>query len=425
MRPSPGLARRIAFVLIFFAAHVVMVVNFWPLGEDMVHGDGSGKGMIIPLRYDFLRLPADEFTMKFKAEGRIAADFAQIYFPARNPDGPAYGEGDETPDPFGRPSRIAPAIISLCAWTLCRLDYGPASLAHAALQYLIFLGIFLYAFKTLNVSRFIPLGVLLANACLFLTPVGLTSMERGQFSLYVATAYLLLLLGLIRRNVLLVALSALFAYVKWTSFPFIFVAIGTWLLSAGSRTEFVYRVKAAGAFAMVTGILFLAYIDQGLQFLSVVLPQEYLHRGGGMSLLSVWPRFLVKSLPFILAGAGVVLARRSRNDASHLLPFLVGVAILLVVYPTTVFDYSVPCLLGFIPLVSWWVGLPGNRGSWRSVVVAGGFLSFLILASFSGTVLVYRILHDNMIYVYMAFALLFMLLSFTYNTTPRPEISRQ
>ena len=145
--------------------------------------------------------------------------------------------------------------------------YGFASFLHILIQILLFFVSFIYAFKVLQIEKDLFPVILLVNFCLFLTPVGLSWFERGQFSLYVSLSYLWLFLGLFNRNGYYILLSALFAYVKWTSFPFIFVVILLWLLNSKSIRELRYSVSLASVYPLMVVFLFLLYFDYGIHFL--------------------------------------------------------------------------------------------------------------------------------------------------------------
>lgn len=408
-RLLPGSSFRLAFALVFFAAHGAMAFNLSYLIEDLLYGNGAGERMVVAPRYDFMRIPDTGLSRQVGAQGRIAADFAQVYFPVRDVAELAYTR--ETLDPFGRSSRLTPFVHHACAWTICRLDYGPASVAHVSIQYLVFIGSLVFAFAALNKMRYLPFSILLANTCLFITPVGLAWIERGQFSLYVAAAYLWLMLGLARQNAVFVALSAVLAYAKLTALPFMFVATGVWLLGKRGKAALLEAVKIATVLAAILAILFLVYYKEGVLFLWVALRQEYLGSPAGLSLLGIWPRYLVKATPFILLAAGGILAKRLWTDFSDGFPFLLGTAIMLLLYPTKTFDYSVPTLLGFIPLLFWWAGLRVNQGRYRTLVVVWGFVVFLLLASLSGTELIDYRLSEHMIVIYLFFGFVFVLSS--------------
>ena len=66
------------------------------------------------------------------------------------------------------------------------------------------------------------------------------------------------------------------------------------------------------------------------------------------------------------------------------IPFFAGAAIIVLTYPTMAFEYNLPSLLGFIPLIFFWAKLPGNpiRRPVRQVMEYS-LLVFIFFASFS------------------------------------------
>ena len=134
--------------------------------------------------------------------------------------------------------------------------YGFASFLHILIQILLFFVSFIYAFKVLQIGKDLFPVILLVNFCLFLTPVGLSCFEPGQFSLYVSLSYLWLFLGLFNRNGYYILLSALFAYVKWTSFPFVSLVILLWVLNSKSIKELRYSISLASVFPLMVFLLF-------------------------------------------------------------------------------------------------------------------------------------------------------------------------
>ena len=82
-----------------------------------------------------------------------------------------------------------------------------------------------FVFRSLDIKRYFLSAFVFTEFILFVTPVGLSWFERGEFFLYVAISYLLLLFGLTRNNPILIIVSAGFAFIKWTSLPFIFVIL--------------------------------------------------------------------------------------------------------------------------------------------------------------------------------------------------------
>jgi hypothetical protein len=117
-----------------------------------------------------------------------------------------------------------------------------------------------------------------------------------------------------------------------------------------------------------------------MQFLEGVVSQETGLAPDGLSLARVIPRSLVKVLPVALVAFGAFVVRRRRLDIEQSVPFVIGAAVLLLLYPTWAYDYSVPCLFGLIPFAIDW----GRRFSVREPaawLAPGIFILFLAAAS--------------------------------------------
>ena len=134
----------------------------------------------------------------------------------------------------------------------------------------------------------------------------------------------------------------------------LFVGLGVWLLISPDRTVFVRRLRLASVPVAVILGLFLMLPASGVSFLEGVAYQENTLPAQGLSLARVLPRWLVKALPLGLVAIGALRGRRGSSDVRDLLPFWLGCAIVLLLYPTLAFDYSVPCLFGLIPFALEW-----------------------------------------------------------------------
>ena len=398
--------RKPLFVISFVILQPLCLYNFILLSKDMVYGDSSGLYLKPLPRYGFMRVPENAFTLKYEAFQRLAADFAQIYFPSQEFSSLATAYTKETLDPWQRPSRYAPFIHAVCSLSFCKFEYGFASFLHILIQMLLFFVSFIYAFKVLQIEKDLFPVILLVNFCLFLTPVGLSWFERGQFSLYVSLSYLWLFLGLFNRNGYYIFLSALFAYVKWTSFPFIFLVVLLWLLNSRSIKELRYSVSLASVFPLMVIFLFLLYVDYGTHFLIGLFDQEITYEPQGLSLMKLFPRFMVKIFPFLLVILGYLNIRRYKNKFLFLIPYFMGSGIILTIYPTLAYDYSVPCLFCFLPLVIYWEKCFNVNGDFRNCLIKYLFFLFIIIASFSVFVSEFIV-----IYGYILFSIIFILFS--------------
>lgn len=357
---------KILFGFLFLFFHIGIIYNFCLLSKEAVLGDSSSDRLLVRPRYNLMRVPTSDLSNQFNALSRILADFAQVYFPACTSSSSAYTS--ETNDPWKRPSRYAPLVHTVFYYTLCRLPYGYASLLHVLIQLNLLYLSFAYCFRILQIRSYFFPSLLVTNIILFLTPVGLSWFERGQFSIYVTLAYLWLFLGILKRNPYHLFLSALFAFIKWTSFPMIFIVIALWLINVAitvrDRSELKTTLLLAALLPLTIAVLTLFEIEAMPSFLQGLYIQEQTRKPLGLSIAILVPRYFAKSIPFLLVALGSLLIWWKNNTNYFLfMPYLCAAGILSVTYPTLSFDYSTPCLLCFIPLLAYWAELIKKRSA--------------------------------------------------------------
>jgi hypothetical protein len=364
---------RAALTSVLVAVNVVAAAQGWLLGRDMLLGDGSARRLLVPLRYEPMRVPPGSAAPSAEADGRLAADFGAVYFPAcaAAPLEEAY-RADTTADPWKRPARSAPAVLLACRVTLCRLSYGAAALIHVAAQWLLFLASVHHAMRRLNLARHAFAAITFVNALVFLTPVGLSSLERGQFTLYVGLAYLWGMLALTEGRARDAGLAALFGFAKWTSFPFLLVALGGHALGARTLRELRRRAIQPAVAGGIALALTLALPAAGLAAVRGMLEQEATAFPEGISLVLLVPRPLVKALPLLLLLLAAAWSRRGAHRGTlGSAPLLAGVGVVLATYPTLAFDYSAPYLAAFLPfLVAWARDAAADARAARAVPIA-------------------------------------------------------
>lgn len=410
-------ANRLRWLLCALVVGAASYQATW-LARDVVTGDGSAAMLVVPPRYPPLRIPPSTLAARFDATGRLAADFSQVYFPACDdkPIALAYQRASSL-DPWTRHSRFAPLVHAVCRWTACALPYGWASLAHLAVQ------VALLGYGLVRASRLLappretlPTTLAVTVACLFLAPVGLAFLERGQWSVYVGLAYLWLVLGILLDRPRYVVAAAAFAFMKWTSLPLTCTVLGAHVLSGRSIEECRQRVRPALVFAATFAALFLSMPEAGVAFFGGVQHQELLSRASGVSLVHFVPRPIVKLLPAMLALVGALALRGRAPTDPALIPFAAGAGILLLSYPTVAHDYSLPSILGFLPLIAYWArsgGVPERLVTPASA----GFALFLVLTSWSS-----EVFGDPpaVVAAYVVAATTLVLLAFARVSVPRP-----
>ncbi len=369
--------KSILLVILSVAGGMIAVVNLFLLSKDMLFGDFSAEGIFPRPMYGFFRVPDRPNTIEQNAVNRLAADYAQVYFPALEFSSLTKNYETGYLDPWGRPSRYAPFIHYVCAVSFCKLDYGQASLLHMLVQTGLFFFFFVMTFKILKIESDLWMGLAATMLFLFVTPAGLSWFERGQFSLYVALAYLLLMVGLMKDKPVLVFISALFAYVKWTSLPFLLVVMAVHWLSAKDARERLRFTRSALIYLLVLLTLSLAFRSRFIHFFEGIYMQEANVEAVGIALAQLLPTAVVKGLPILLVGVGYLSLRKCGRNFEQLPPFLIGSGILMLTYPTVAFEYNIPNLLCFIPLVFYWAKGPGTLHAAVRIL----FFGFVFLAS--------------------------------------------
>ena len=108
-------------ILIIFSViiHILVLKNVFFISKDMIYGDSSSVNISSRPLYGYMRIPISILAKKYYAENRLAADFAQIYFPSKNFSSLSTTYQDGYLDPWGRPSRYAPLLHFICSITLC------------------------------------------------------------------------------------------------------------------------------------------------------------------------------------------------------------------------------------------------------------------------------------------------------------------
>ena len=405
---------RIVFVIVFILVHFFAIQNMILLSRDLLLGDHSAE-KIKPLpQYGFIRIPRTQWTKSSHALDRLAVDFAQVYFPSKVFDelSKNYTVGEF--DPYDRPSRYGPFVHYLCAISYCKLDYGPASLFHLYIQLILFYISFTAAFFLLKIVRQLPVGILIVSAGLFLTPAGLSLFERGQFSLYVAMAYLFVILGVMKRNLIFFLLGRFFAFIKWTSFPTIFVILSTFLLASGNIRRLKENILLVLPFAAIILLMLAIFPKNSYYFLQGLYKQEVFGLTGGVSLIRLLPVEYVKLMPLALIGLGIFHIWKYGRNMEEYLSFFTGAGIRMLTYATVAFDYSVSTLFGFIPFIMYWGNMQGNT---RQVSVRTTmkyiFFVFLLAASCSPAVVKFFKTEYVMYWVYGLVTAIFLFVPLT------------
>lgn len=403
------LAQKVLMTLLVISSCALIFNNFFLLSKDLIYGDGSGEKIIPQPLYGFARIYNRENTIKYNAVHRLAADYAQIYFSSQEFTVLSRNYDTGYLDPWKRPSRYAPFVHYVCAILFCKLDYGYASFLHMLIQLLLFFAFFVFSFKLLNMASNLGLGLWLVSLLLFATPAGLLWFAQGQFSLYVAISYLLLLLGLLKNKPALVFLSSLFAYIKWTAYPFVFTVFVVFILSAKNKKEAAHNILFGLLYVLPIALLSLAFRSKFIHFLKGIYLQERYVQPEGISLSLLLPAVIVKLLPLILILLGCVILYRNGRTFVNLLPFFIGVGVISLTYPTIAFEYSIPCVLGLLPFVFYWT----KNGTRADHIARWGFILFLFLVSWT-EVLLWFVSGGGIVTIYVIVSVIFFIVAALY-----------
>jgi hypothetical protein len=395
---------------IFFAAYCLIINNFYLMSRDMIYGDFSGESVFPKPFPGFFRIAGRTNTIEHNAINRLALDYAQVYFPSQEFSSLTQNYETGYLDPLKRPSRYAPFIHYVCSISFCKFDYGYASFLHMLVQMLLFYFFFIVTFKELKIESDLWLGLLLVNLFLFATPAGLGWFERGQFSLYVALSYMLLILGILKNKPVFIIASASFAYVKWTSLPYLFVVFIIYMLGSKNKKEGVQSTQMALIYTLIILFLSLSFRSKFIHFIEGLYTQELYIQAEGISMAQLLPTSLVKGMPFILILVGYLYLQRNGKNFNHLIPYLIGSGILLLTYPTIAFEYTIPNLFCFIPLVFYWTKQPNIS----SKIIKYAFFCFILLISFPNYLNLFAS-KNNILAGYLAVSIIFLLFPLLYH----------
>jgi hypothetical protein len=343
------------------------------------------------------------------APGAAGADFSQVYTSAqalRHGQSAYQPTSPEFADRFGRPPGYPP-LMNWVYLPLSFLPYWAALLLHLGLSLAALGAVTIMTLRGAGLPALVAPVLLTQAALLFLTPAGVTFLERGQFDLLVATACALLLacLYLPRRTLPLALAAGLIGALKWTSVPFVvgFAAValigtGRWPLALAPAA------LALGTFAFWSG---LRQYWRTIEVYELGLPPF------GLTLQHFLPRVAAKAVPVAAtAMTGVLLLlqpapERGRRFQAAALPFALCLANFTVCFATVSYEYHTVTALGLLPaLVVWADGATVVPRAVRSAVCATHGL-FLVVAFRTLDVLV-PLDPRSLTILYALFALIFL-----------------
>ena len=273
--------------------------------------------------------------------------------------------------------------------------------------------------------------VALAQASLyFLTPIGLTYLERGQFDALVATAAALCVACVFqpRRSWLLASAAGLLGALKWTSVIFLgcFSLVGFILIPGRKRWSFalVPAVMLLGTLPFWPGLV---------EYWKTIRVYEIDAIPYGLTLQHFFPRTVARLIPVVatLMIAGAARYRyRSEADRSLILrsisaPFAIALMNLSVCFGTLSYEYHTVATLGMIPGLVLWTMKAEEVPDWVKRTVCLAFASSLVI-TFRTFGLGGTLRPETLTAIYVAGAIIFFgVCAFILVTHPRTELAHE
>jgi hypothetical protein len=178
-------------------------------------------------------------------------------------------------------------------------------------------------------------------------------------------------------------LGGFFAFIKWTTFPVLFILLSVFIFAAGDFKKLKSNILMTLPFAAIMLVLLACFPNEAFSFLLGLYQQETSGVPQGISLARVFPVAFVKLMPLLLILLGIFYFRRYQDTPVGILPFWGGTGILMLTYPTVAYEYSVCSLCFLIPFVIYWAEWAKDAGWSRAYLWKYGFFLFLLIASCS------------------------------------------
>jgi hypothetical protein len=346
------------------------------------------------------------------SRGVAGADFSQVYTSAlalRHGESAYRPTTPQFTDRFGRPPGYPP-LMNWVAVPFSYLDYTSALLAYTALGALILFGATAWLLSRAGLNHQIGRVILAQASLYFLTPIGLTHLERGQFDSLVATAAALCVgcVFLTTNTVLAAAIAGFIGALKWTSVSFLacFALLG-FLLSSGRKRLSFFLIPTL----MLLGTL--AFWRDLIDYWHTIQIYEIDAKPYGLTLQYLLPRSLARAVPVVmtLVILGLSLIRsRSADDRAQALkqlsaPFAIALMNVAVCFGTLSYEYHTVATLGMIPGLVIWTRRALDVPQWLKASTCAAFAIFELVAF--RTYGFGALTPQTMTEVYAGFALLF------------------
>ncbi|HET8935618.1 MAG TPA: hypothetical protein VFN67_19350 [Polyangiales bacterium] len=316
--------------------------------------------------------------------GATGADFSQVYTSARSlrAGQSAYLlPGGKTTDIFGRPAGYPP-LMNWVYVPITRYTYVDALLFHTAFWAVVLVLVSGWFLSRMGLKRhWFPLSCMMTSLY-FLTPIGYTHLERGQFDLVVATAAVLAMMCVVlpRNHFVLATIAGVLGALKWTAVSYLgcFAALG-FLVSPWRRKlpfAMIPGMMAIGTFSFWQGVM---------EYWPTIQKYEINAEPNGVTFEWFLPRLAVKIIPVMLTliVAGLIWKRgRSALERRQLLlavaaPYAIALMCVSICFGTLSYEYHTVAMLGVTPgFVVWLERAPIVRERMR-LAAAIGFAIFM------------------------------------------------
>ncbi len=326
--------------------------------------------------YGFLHAPKDFAEEDLR--GKLAVDFLQVYGGARrfSEAGTVY---DGSLDVFGRLPTYPPLTHFLYAPIATRYPPARATQIHIGLQ----VGLLVLSTMMVLGRRRWPQALAASGMMfgfLFASPVGLAWAERGQFSVFPLIAFIFAMSGVLEGKYWYFVACALFASIKWSALPFLFVLFGLYVLDG--RLPIKQRwIRGGSVIVILVGSL-AVFPRYAVEYLNTIHTLELSQGPEGISLGQVFPSWFYKSFPFVIVCAGALFLRwaydyggRARAELARMALWIAS-CILLSMYGTNCFEHRALVLLAFIPTIFLWLdeiespSWTTAEKTWRNLIVS-------------------------------------------------------
>ncbi|MBF0594299.1 MAG: hypothetical protein HQL22_04960 [Candidatus Omnitrophica bacterium] len=283
---------------------------------------------------------------------------------------------------FGCPhqNRYPPLLYFLYNKTFCNFSFPTATLLHLFSQILLLVLASFYILCYYNLAIMIIPVTVIYCAVLFLTPIGLFWLERGQFDIYVALSIMFFLFAAIESKSPFFALSAIFMSLKPTIFPFYIQAFIVYLAFNWN----LEKLKHLAIFISLILVTLIIFPNCWMPYLLSCIDYQT-NYSSHITLIKTFPALLLTFLLAINLTAYLtsLFVNRNKNILQNtFLPYMSSICVLSLSLASINFEYRIIALLGFIPMIFVWLIKIHNDQSYK--IEFSIFFLLLIYVEFHG-----------------------------------------